>query len=132
GRGALGGGASPSAREVKNSLRGLRAAAARQDGEGAGGLAARAIRGQTDRLAHLASSLLHFGAPAEPRSVRARLDVLAQEAVDGLRVLPEFDEVRLTTELSQPVPVTCDPLLVTTALDNLIRNAIEATVVAKD
>jgi signal transduction histidine kinase len=129
---ALGAAASLIAHEVKNSLNGLRAAAAMQDADAPGGLAARAIRGQTDRLAHLASSLLHFGAPAEPRSIRARLDVLAQETVDGLRVLPEFDEVRLTTELSQPVPVTCDPLLLTTALDNLIRNAIEATVVAKD
>jgi signal transduction histidine kinase len=47
-------------------------------------------------------------------------------------VLPEFHEVRLTADLAEPVGVTCDPLLVATALDNLIRNAIEATVVAKD
>ena len=86
----------------------------------------RTIRGQTDRLAHLATSLLHFGKPAEPRAVHARLDELAREAVDGLRVLPEFNEVRLTAELAEPVGVTCDPLLVATALDNLIRNAIEA------
>ena len=129
---ALGAAASLIAHEVKNSLNGLRAAVATQEAEGAGGLATRTIRGQTDRLAHLATSLLHFGKPAEPRAVRARLDQLAREAVDGLRVLPEFDEVRLTTELAEAVPVTCDPLLVATALDNLIRNAVEAGVVAKD
>jgi signal transduction histidine kinase len=129
---ALGAAASLSTHEVKNSLNGLRAAVATQEAEGAGGLATRTIRGQTDRLAHLATSLLHFGKPAEPRAVRARLDQLAREAVDGLRVLPEFDEVQLTANLAEPVPVTCDPLLVATALDNLIRNAVEATVVAKD
>src|SRR5262245_3216232 len=129
---ALGAAASLIAHEVKNSLNGLRAAVALQEAEGAGGLATRTIRGQTDRLAHLATSLLHFGKPAEPRAVSTRLDQLAREAVDGLRVLPEFDEVKLTTELSDAVPVTCDPLLVATALDNLIRNAVEAGVVAKD
>src|SRR5262245_42265904 len=129
---ALGAVASLIAHEVKNSLNGLRAAVALQEAEGAGGLATRTIRGQTDRLAHLATSLLHFGKPAEPRAVSTRLDQLAREAVDGLRVLPEFDEVKLTTELSDAVPVTCDPLLVATALDNLIRNAVEAGVVAKD
>jgi signal transduction histidine kinase len=129
---ALGAAASLIAHEVKNSLNGLRAAVATQEAEGSGGLATRAIRGQTDRLAHLATSLLHFGKPAEPRAVDTRLDQLALEAVDGLRVLPEFDEVRLTTDLADAVPVTCDPLLVATALDNLIRNAVEAGVVAKD
>jgi signal transduction histidine kinase len=129
---ALGSAAALIAHEVKNSLNGLRAAVAMQDADGAGGLAARTIRGQTDRLAHLATSLLQFGKPAEPRAVHARLDELAREAVDGLRVLPEFNEVHLTADLSEPVAVTCDPLLVATALDNLIRNAIEATVVAKD
>jgi len=129
---ALGSAAALIAHEVKNSLNGLRAAVAMQETDGGEALATRALRGQTERLAHLATSLLQFGKPAEPRAVPARLDELAREAVDGLRVLPEFDEVRLTTDLAEPVAVTCDPLLVTTALDNLIRNAIEASVVAKD
>src|SRR5262249_51948211 len=129
---ALGAVASLIAHEVKNSLNGLRAAVALQEAEGTAGLATRTIRGQTDRLAHLATPLLHFGQPPEPRAVRAGLDELDRETVDGLRVLPEFDEVRLTADLAEPVPVTCDPLLVATALDNLIRNAVEASVVAKD
>jgi signal transduction histidine kinase len=128
---ALGTAASLIAHEVKNALNGLKAATALLDADG-GDLVARTIRGQTDRLAHLATSLLHFGKPAQPRAVAARLDELAREAVDGLRVLPEFDEVRLDVHLTDPVPVVCDPVLVVTALDNLVRNAIEAGVVAKD
>ena len=76
--------------------------------------------------------MIHFGKPAQPRAVAARLDELAREAVDGLRVLPEFDEVRLEVHLAEPVRVVCDPVLVVTALDNLVHNAIEAGVVAKD
>jgi C4-dicarboxylate-specific signal transduction histidine kinase len=36
------------------------------------------------------------------------------------------------TELQSPLTVRCDPLLLATALDNLLRNAIEAVVAAKD
>lgn len=129
---ALGTAASLIAHEVKNALNGLRAAVALQESEHGDGLVARGIRGQTDRLAHLATSLLHFGRPVEPRAVTARLDELAREAVDGLRVLPEFHEVRLDVALDEPVFAICDPVLVVTALDNLVRNAIEASVVAKD
>ena len=103
---ALGPPASLIAHEVKNSLNGLKAAVAMQDADGAGGLATRTIRGQTDRLAHLATSLLHFGKPAEPRAVHARLDELAREAVDGLRVLPEFDEVRLDGRAGRARPAS--------------------------
>jgi signal transduction histidine kinase len=129
---ALGGAASLIAHEVRNSLNSLRAAVAFDErGEG-GGLARHVIRGQIDRLAHLASSLLQFGKPSEARTVPARLDELARDAVDALRVLPEAAEVDVATDLDAPVPVRCDPLLVTTALDNLIRNAIEAAADAKD
>ncbi len=129
---ALGVAASLIAHEVKNSVNGLRAAASLRDGGAGGDLTHRFVRGQTDRLAHLASSLLQFGKPSEPRTVETRLDELARDTIDGLSVLPEADEVELTTELGEPVSVECDPLLRTTALDNLIRNAIEAAVMAKD
>jgi signal transduction histidine kinase len=122
---ALGAAASLIAHEVKLAQRAARRG--RQEAEGPGACAHHP--GQTDRLAHLATSLC-TGKPAEPRA--SPTVQLAREAVDGLRVLPEFDEVKLTTELWDAVPVTCDPLLVATALDNLIRNAVEAGVVAKD
>jgi signal transduction histidine kinase len=129
---ALGGAASLIAHEVKNSLNSLRAAVAFDERGDGGAMARHVIRGQIDRLAHLASSLLQFGKPSEARTVPARLDELARDAVDALRVLPEAAEVDVAIDLDAPVPVRCDPLLVTTALDNLIRNAIEAAADAKD
>ncbi|MFN7132415.1 MAG: sensor histidine kinase, partial [Myxococcales bacterium] len=58
---ALGTAASLIAHEVKNSLNGLNAAAASLEAGAAPELAGRALRGQIDRLRHLATSLLQFG-----------------------------------------------------------------------
>jgi signal transduction histidine kinase len=129
---ALGTASSLIAHEVKNSLNGLKAAASLLgDGTNAG-LATRSIRGQIDRLGHLASSLLSFGRPAVPQLTDAALTELVQDALDSIRALPEADEVTVETELETPLTVRCDPLLLATALDNLLRNAIEAAVAAKD
>jgi signal transduction histidine kinase len=129
---ALGTASSLIAHEVKNSLNGLKAAASLL-GDGANtGLAARSIRGQIDRLGHLAQSLLSFGRPAVPQLTDAALAELVRDALDGVRALPEADEVTLETDLETPLVVRCDPLLLVTALDNLLRNAIEAAVAAKD
>ena len=104
---ALGSAASLIAHEVKNSLNGLKAATGLVSPEGEGGLVVRTLHGQIDRLAHLATSLLNFGKPPVVR--RVDVDVPPARA-----------------------PLSCDPLLLTTALDNLVRNAMEATVAAKD
>jgi signal transduction histidine kinase len=129
---ALGTASSLIAHEVKNSLNGLKAATSLL-GDGANnGLATRSIRGQIDRLAHLATSLLSFGRPAEPQLTDAALGELVQDALDNVRALPEADEVTVEADLDTPLTVRCDPLLLSTALDNLLRNAIEATVAAKD
>ncbi len=129
---ALGTASSLIAHEVKNSLNGLNAAASLL-GDGTNPvLAARSIRGQIDRLGHLAQSLLSFGRPATPQLTDAALGELVQDALDSIRALPEADEVTVETELQTPLMVRCDPLLLATALDNLLRNAIEAAVAAKD
>jgi signal transduction histidine kinase len=129
---ALGTASSLIAHEVKNSLNGLKAAASLL-GDGANnGLATRSIRGQIDRLGHLATSLLSFGRPAVPQLTDAALGELVQDALDSVRALPEADEVTVEADLETPLTVRCDPLLLATALDNLLRNAIEATVAAKD
>ena len=129
---ALGTASSLIAHEVKNSLNGLKAAASLL-GEGSDvPLAARSIRGQIDRLGHLAQSLLSFGRPAQAQLTEAGLAKLIDDALEGVRALPEADEVTLETDLETPLTVRCDPLLLTTALDNLLRNAIEAAVAAKD
>ncbi|MCY1036276.1 ATP-binding protein [Corallococcus sp. BB11-1] len=130
---ALGSAASLIAHEVKNSLNGLKAATGLVPPEGEGGLVVRTLYGQIDRLAHLATSLLNFGKPPVVRRVDVDLSRLVRDVVEGLRSLPEAGEVRVDVEVPQDAaPLSCDPLLLTTALDNLVRNAMEATVAAKD
>lgn len=129
---ALGGAASLIAHEVKNSLNGLKAATGLLSGQGEQALVVRTLSGQIDRLAHLATSLLHFGRPPVPQRTATDLARLTREAVEGLRTLPEAEEVRVEVEAPESLVLSCDPLLLTTALDNLVRNAMEATVAAKD
>lgn len=129
---ALGTAASLIAHEVKNSLNGLNAAASLLTSGADRQLPVRTIRGQTDRLRHLASSLLHFGKPETAHLVPVQLNDVAREAVEGLKVLPEAEEVRLNTSLDQSISIRGDPMLLVTAIDNLVRNAIEAAVIAKD
>jgi len=129
---ALGTASSLIAHEVKNSLNGLKAATSLlADGSNAA-LAARSIRGQIDRLGHLAQSLLSFGRPAMPQLTDTGLTALVEDALESVRALPEADEVTVETKLKPELVVRCDPLLLVTALDNLLRNAIEAVVAAKD
>jgi len=129
---ALGTASSLIAHEVKNSLNGLKAATSLlADGSNAA-LAARSIRGQIDRLGHLAQSLLSFGRPAMPQLTDTGLTALVEDALESVRALPEADEVTVETKLKTELVVRCDPLLLVTALDNLLRNAIEAVVAAKD
>ena len=129
---ALGSAASLIAHEVKNSLNGLNAATALLGSGGDPALVSRTLRGQVDRLGHLARSLLSFSKPADVRNSAVQLDLVAREAAEGLRPLPEFSEAALELQLNDPLAVSADPLLLLTALDNLIRNAIEAAVEAKD
>lgn len=129
---ALGSAASLIAHEIKNSLNGLNAATALLSAGGEPALVSRTLSGQVDRLRHLATSLLSFSKPTDVRRTTVFLDELAKQAVEGLKVLPEFSEAQVKLELPEPLPVEADPLLLVTALDNLIRNAIEAAVEAKD
>ena len=129
---ALGTAASLIAHEVKNSLNGLKAATSLLETGGDAGLVSRTVTGQVERLSHLARSLLSFSKPSELRRVPVQLDALTAETVASLSSLPEWPEAEVTTQLSGPVTLQSDPLLLTTAIDNLVRNAIEAAVAAKD
>jgi signal transduction histidine kinase len=129
---ALGQAASLIAHEVKNSLNGLHTAASLVETGGDAGVASRTLRSQVDRLRHLATSLLSFARPTEPRRVALKANEIAKEAAQGLLSLPELAEVQLKASLDTPVDAVGDPLLLVTALDNLIRNAIEASVAARD
>lgn len=129
---ALGSAASLIAHEVKNSLNGLQAATSLLESGGEAALVTRTVKGQVERLAHLASSLLSFSKPSELRRVPVELDALTSETVQALSALPEWPEAKVTLELEPHVRLESDPLLLTTAIDNLVRNAIEAVVAAKD
>lgn len=129
---ALGSAALLIAHEVKNSLNGLSAAATLLGTGAEPGFTARAIKGQIERLRHLATSLLHFGKPPLARLEPIQLDQIVRETIESLRVLPEAEDVVLHSNAGGPIRVRCDPFLLMTALDNLIRNAIEAAVAAKD
>ncbi len=129
---ALGTAASLIAHEVKNSLNGLQAATSLLSTGGDASLVTRTVRGQVDRLGHLATSLLSFSRPPELRKTRVVLDALVSDTVEGLRSLPEWPEAQVSLELQAGLTLSTDPLLLTTALDNVVRNAIEAVVSAKD
>jgi signal transduction histidine kinase len=91
------------------------------------------LRGQVDRLRHLGTSLLQFAKPAAPHLAVTRLAPLVAETVDGLKAtLPEAADVSVSSELDPTTEAACDPLLLTTAVDNLARNAIEAAAAARD
>ncbi|MFT3713049.1 MAG: ATP-binding protein [Archangium sp.] len=129
---ALGTAASLIAHEVKNSLNGLQAATSLLESGGDGGLVSHTVKGQVERLGHLARSLLSFSKPSESRRVPVELDALVNETVQALSTLPEWPEAKVSLELTPQVRLDSDPLLLTTAVDNLVRNAIEAVVAAKD
>lgn len=129
---ALGQAASLIAHEVKNSLNGMKAAASMLSADSERTLSVRTMRGQIDRLSHLATSLLNFGKPTNAQLLLTPVGQLVSEAVESLRVLPEAEEVQVTSDLDTTLQVRCDPLLLVTALDNLLRNAMEAAVAAKD
>jgi signal transduction histidine kinase len=130
---SLGTAASLIAHEVKNSLNGLNAASALIPADTPElQLPVRSVRAQVDRLKHLASSLLQFSRPHRAQPVPCELMPLVRETLEALRALPESDEVQLESELDGSLRGACDPLLLATALDNLVRNAIEAAVAAKD
>ncbi|MBF5041146.1 sensor histidine kinase [Aggregicoccus sp. 17bor-14] len=129
---ALGTASSLIAHEVKNSLNGLGAAVSMLELGGDAATSVKTLRGQTNRLGHLARSLLAFGKPPVVHRVPVQLERVAQEAVDGLAALPERSEVQVTVHSAGPLRVQADPLMLVTAIDNLVRNAIEAAVGAKD
>lgn len=129
---ALGSASSLIAHEVKNSLNGLKAATALLQSGGDSALVVRTVSGQVERLSHLASSLLSFSRPTALKRVPIELDALTRETVEALHALPEWPEAEVTLTLEPRVALESDPLLLVTVIDNLVRNAIEAAVGAKD
>ncbi|WP_083681943.1 sensor histidine kinase [Archangium sp. Cb G35] len=131
---ALGAASQLIAHEVKNALNGIQAALSlMKPAASAGEVALPALRSQIQRLGHLARSLLSFGAPrAAPARRSCELRLLAEEALQTVRLLPEAEDVPVEVTLAEGLNVHADPALLVSAIDNLVRNAVEAGAVARD
>lgn len=131
---ALGSAASLIAHELKNGLNGMKAAATLLSSGGSSDseLGLSTLNGQADRLAHLGRTLLSFARPEtpSPRAVKA-VDVV-RRALESATSIPEAEEARVSTDLDESLTLRVDAALLDAALDNLVRNAIEAAVAAKD
>nr|AYM53817.1 sensor protein [Archangium sp.] len=131
---ALGAASQLIAHEVKNALNGIQAALSlMKPAASAGEVALPALRTQIRRLGHLARSLLSFGAPrAAPARRSCELRLLVEEALQSVRLLPEAEDVSVNVSLAEGLNVHADPALLVSAIDNLVRNAVEAGAVARD
>lgn len=131
---ALGTASSLIAHEVKNALNGMQAALSmlRPQTGTPSELPVGALRSQVARLGHLARSLLSFASPraANHRSCEVRL--LVEDAVQAVKMIPEAGEVAVETRLVEGLWVNGDPALLVSAIDNIIRNAVEAGAIARD
>lgn len=131
---ALGAASQLIAHEVKNALNGIQAALSLlRPAATAGEVALPALRAQVQRLGHLARSLLSFGAPkaAAPRRP-CELHLLVEEALQSVRLVPESEDVPVQVTLQEGLTAQADPALLVSAIDNLVRNAVEAGAVARD
>jgi signal transduction histidine kinase len=121
------------AHEIKNSLNSINAALTLLGDSGEAAAPVGVLRGQVDRLRHLGTSLLQFAKPAAARLAVTQLAPLVAETVDGLKsTLPEAADVAVSSQLDPSVHAACDSLLLITAVDNLVRNAMEAAAAARD
>jgi len=130
---ALGSASQLIAHEVKNALNGIQAALSLlRPASSSGEVALPALRAQVQRLGHLARSLLSFGEPRPMLRRPCELRLLVEEALQSVRLLPEAEDVRIGVTMKEGLTVHVDPALLVAAIDNLLRNAVEAGAVARD
>ncbi|XHF22752.1 sensor histidine kinase [Corallococcus exercitus] len=130
---ALGTASSLIAHEVKNALNSMQAALSMIRAKGGETtLPVQALRSQADRLGHLARSLLSFASPQSTQRRSCEMHLLVQDALQAVKLLPEAADVTIETTLQEGLFVKGDPTLLVSAVDNLMRNAVEAGAVAHD
>lgn len=130
---ALGAASQLIAHEVKNALNGIQAALSLlRPASASGEVALPALRAQVHRLGHLARSLLSFGEPRPLMSRPCELRLLVEEALQAVRLVPEAEDVPIGVTMKEGLTVRVDPALLVAAIDNLLRNAVEAGAVARD
>ena len=85
------------------------------------------IVGQTQRIHQVLTDLMHFARPQAPRPTLVPVAKLIADVAAGLRVLAEDRKVGITCPETAPnLGIRVDPAQIRLALNNLLRNAIEA------
>jgi signal transduction histidine kinase len=85
------------------------------------------IHDEARRIDAKVGEFLRVARPAPLVARRASLSDLVRQVVDGRRALAEAQGVRLDADTSRAGVATVDPEQLAQALDNLVRNALDAT-----
>ncbi|MFQ3592293.1 MAG: ATP-binding protein [Gemmataceae bacterium] len=96
------------------------------DDEGHTLKALQTIINQTKRIHGLLRDLMQFARPAAARPSYFDLPTLIGEVVAGMRELAQAREIRLELEMPERLEAWADPTQVGTALQCLVKNAVEA------
>jgi signal transduction histidine kinase len=89
--------------------------------------ALQAIINQTHRIHQVLTEVMQFARPSRPQKERIEVRTLVREAALALGDLARQRDVRLIcSEPDQSVAVVADPRQIRTALECLLRNALEA------
>jgi two-component system, NtrC family, sensor kinase len=85
------------------------------------------IVGQTQRIHQVLMDLMHFARPGTPRPTLVPVAKLIVDVAAGLRTLAEDRKVNIACPESAPnLGIRVDPIQIRLALNNLLKNAIEA------
>jgi two-component system, NtrC family, sensor kinase len=85
------------------------------------------IVGQTQRIHQVLMDLMHFARPQTPRPTLVPVAKLMADVAAGLRVMAEDRKVGIACPETAPnLGIRVDPAQIRLALNNLLRNAIEA------
>ncbi len=82
---------------------------------------------ETQRIDRIVQQFLEYARPPRLAPERTDLDALVREAAERARSLAEARGVRVEVEAAEAGAAVLDPAQLRQALDNLVRNAVEAT-----
>ena len=85
------------------------------------------IVGQTQRIHQVLMDLMHFARPGTPRPTLVPVAKLVADVAAGLRIFAEDRKVNIACPETAPnLGIRVDPVQIRLALNNLLKNAIEA------
>lgn len=86
-----------------------------------------AVRGEAEHARRVVSGLLGFARPGEALPAPVRVDEAAAQAADRAVLYADARDVRVRWRGGPPLTVVGSPTAVRQVLDNLVRNAVEAS-----